>query len=264
MPKVLTKREFITKANRIHENKFDYTKVNYKNQRTEVYIICKEHGGFYQLPRVHLRGNACQTCSGTLRKTNEIFIREAYKAHGDVYDYSKVQYINRRTNVEIICHKHGPFMQRPDVHIQRKHGCDKCGKSGYSKISIQFLNDLSKEWKVEIQHAENKGEYRIDDPEFKCYYKADGYFERDNKKYVVEFHGDYFHANPLIYKPGGICKLRRMRFDEIYNKTMERMHRIKALGYKVIYIWERDYKQYLYDRDNEFFFEGLLDYYKLL
>jgi len=42
------------------------------------------------------------------------------------------------------------------------------------------------------------------------------------------------------------------------------MHRIKALGYEVIYIWERDYKQYLFDKDNEFFFEALLDYYKLL
>ena len=52
-----------------------------------------------------------------------------------------------------------------------------------------------------------------------------------------------------------------MRFDEIYNKTMERMYR---LGYEVIYVWERYYRQYLYDRDNEYLFEGLLDYYKLL
>jgi len=55
-----------------------------------------------------------------------------------------------------------------------------------------------------------------------------------------------------------------MRFDEIYNKTMERMYRIKTLGYEVIYIWERDYKQYLYDKDNEFFFEGLFEYYRFL
>jgi len=66
-----------------------------------------------------------------------------------------------------------------------------------------------------------------------------------------------------MYKPDGICKLRSMRFDEIYNKTMERMHRIKALGYEVIYIWEQDYKQYLYDKDNEFI-EGLFEYYRLL
>ena len=154
-------------------------------------------------------------------------------------------------------------MQTPDNHINRKQGCPKCANAGYSQISIQFLNDLAREWKVDIQHAENKGEYRIEDPVFKCYYKADGYFEQNHKKYVVEFHGDYFHGNPKMYKPDGICKLRSMRFDEIYNKTMERMHRIKALGYEVIYIWEQDYKQYLYDKDNEFI-EGLFEYYRLL
>ena len=53
------------------------------------------------------------------------------------------------------------------------------------------------------------------------------------------------------------------RDDELYKKTMERMNRLKSLGYKVIYIWERDYKQYLIDR-NEYFSEGLLDYYKVL
>ena len=54
-----------------------------------------------------------------------------------------------------------------------------------------------------------------------------------------------------------------MRFDEIYKKTEERMYRIKALGYEVIFIWEQDYKQYLYDKDNELI-EGLFEYYRLL
>ena len=71
-------------------------------------------------------------------------------------------------------------MQRPDGHISDKNGCPRCITVGYSKISIKFLNDLAKEWKVNIQHAENKGEYRIEDHEFKCFYKADGFFEHDN------------------------------------------------------------------------------------
>ena len=55
-----------------------------------------------------------------------------------------------------------------------------------------------------------------------------------------------------------------MRFDDIYEKTMWRMRRIKALGFEVIYVWEKDYKQYLIDRDNEYLFEGLFEYYRLL
>jgi len=267
--KPLTTDQFITMAIRIHGNRYNYSRVYYVNMRTDVHIICNEHGSYHQKAGSHISGSGCFRCGlersrKDLRKTTEQFIHQARQVHGDIYDYSNVKYLNRKTKVSINCSKHGIYLKLPNDHIFQKQGCPKCSNTGYSKISIQFLNDLAKEWKVEIQHAENKGEYRIEDPEFKCYYKADGYFEQNNKKYVIEFHGDYFHANPIIYKPDGICKLRRMRFDEIYNKTMERMYRIKALGYEVIYVWERDYKQYLYDKDNEFFFEGLLDYYKLL
>ena len=40
---------------------------------------------------------------------NEIFIEKAKKAHGDKYDYSKVQYVNAYTKVCIICTEHGEF-----------------------------------------------------------------------------------------------------------------------------------------------------------
>jgi len=201
--------------------------VYYENNKTKIEIICSTHGSFWQRPNHHLyqkQKQGCPTCGGSESKTRELFIRDAQQIHGDKYNYSKVEYINAYTKVKIICPKHGSFMQSPTHHIHKKTGCPRCVNAGYSKISIKFLSDLAREWKVDIQHAENKGEFKIEDPDFKCYYKVDGYFERDNKKYVVEFHGDYFHANPLIYKPDGICKLRRMRFDEIYNKTMERMY----------------------------------------
>jgi len=112
--------------------------------------------------------------------TKREFIARAMGVHGDLYIYSKLEYINRRTKVEIICQKHGSFMKRPDAHVHQKQGCPKCVNAGYSKISIQFLNDLAKDWKVDIQHAENGGEYRIKDFNLECHYKADGYFELDN------------------------------------------------------------------------------------
>ena len=263
MGRALTRGEFIARAMRIHRNRYDYSKVYYGNNYTEVSIICHSHGEFWQRPKSHLKGAGCPGCFGGVQKTRDQFIQDAIKVHGDKYDYSKVDYINARTKVEIVCWKHGSFMQNPNHHINHKTGCPRCVKFGYSKISIQFLNDLAKEWTVDIQHAENKGEYRIEDPGFKCFYKADGYFEQDNKKYVVEFHGDYFHGNPKIFKPDSVCKFKRMTYGELYKKTEERMHRIKALGYEVIFIWEQDYKQYLYDKDNELI-EGLFEYYRLL
>ena len=41
------------------------------------------------------------------------FIIRAKEVHGDKYDYSKVEYVNNKTKVCIICPEHGEFWQRP-------------------------------------------------------------------------------------------------------------------------------------------------------
>ena len=55
------------------------------------------------------------------------FIEKAKKIHNNKYDYSKVEYVNVKTKVCIICPEHGEFWQTPDSHINGKSGCPKCG-----------------------------------------------------------------------------------------------------------------------------------------
>jgi len=145
MVRTLTKRDLIAKAIKVHRNKYNYSKVYYENNKTEICIICPSHGEFWQLPRVHFMGHDCQGCFGGIRKTREQFIQDARKIHGEKYDNSKVEYRNNYTKIRIICPRHGEFKQTPNHHINDKCACPKCSNSGYSKISIQFLNDLSKE-----------------------------------------------------------------------------------------------------------------------
>jgi hypothetical protein len=57
----------------------------------------------------------------------KLFIEKAKKIHGDKYDYTKVEYINSKTHVIIICNKHKEFLQTPDNHLYNKCGCKKCG-----------------------------------------------------------------------------------------------------------------------------------------
>ena len=57
--------------------------------------------------------------------TTEEFIAKAKVVHGDRYDYSKVEYVNNKTKVCILCEEHGEFMQSPSMHL-RGHGCAKC------------------------------------------------------------------------------------------------------------------------------------------
>jgi hypothetical protein len=54
--------EFIYRANIVHNNKFDYSKVNYETALIPVTIICPEHGEFNQRPADHLGGNGCPIC----------------------------------------------------------------------------------------------------------------------------------------------------------------------------------------------------------
>lgn len=70
--------------------------------------------------------------------TQEEFIEKAKKVHGDKYDYSKVEYVNRRTKIKIICSKHGDFEQRPFSHLSGC-GCKKCSDENKKYTQEEFI-----------------------------------------------------------------------------------------------------------------------------
>ena len=49
--------DFIIKSNKIHNNRYDYSMVNYVNCREKIKIICKVHGEFIQQARIHMNGS---------------------------------------------------------------------------------------------------------------------------------------------------------------------------------------------------------------
>lgn len=57
-----TRDQWIEKANQTHNNKYDYSSVEYKTQKIKVCIICPNHGEFWQLPSAHLFGYRCPKC----------------------------------------------------------------------------------------------------------------------------------------------------------------------------------------------------------
>lgn len=132
--------EFIRRAREIHGDKYDYSKVDYKSNKDKVTIICPKHGEFQQKPNKHIsRKDGCPKCANKY-VTNDEFIEKAKKIHGDKYDYSKVNYVNNTTPIEIICKKHGSFWQTPDKHLQR-HGCPICKESRLERDLRVYLTD---------------------------------------------------------------------------------------------------------------------------
>lgn len=73
------------------------------------------------------------------------FIGESNIVHCDKYDYSKVEYVNNKTKVMIVCPDHGEFQQRPDMHKQGQ-GCPKCANlvrgGRYDDMTIAERHDI--------------------------------------------------------------------------------------------------------------------------
>jgi ribosomal protein L37E len=78
--------------------------------------------------------------SSPLLRSRAEFIEVAKQKHNIKFVYSKVEYINTDTNVNIICNKHNNiFVQTPGTHLQSKIGCPQCVLEDSSKrYSLPF------------------------------------------------------------------------------------------------------------------------------
>ena len=215
---------FIKKAREVHGNKYDYSKVEYVNIKTKVCIICPEHGEFWQTPYQHLNGSGCSKCGyiirGNKNKSNiNEFIKKTKEVHGDKYDYSKVEYVNDRTKVCIICPVHGEFWQTPNCHLNGS-GCPKC--AGYNKSFFEFKEEIIKKYGdiYDFSNAEN---------EFKNY----------TTKITVGYNEKFFKITPskLLYGNNDIpIKMERVyNVKDFINKAKE-VHGDKYNYSKVEYI----------------------------
>lgn len=153
MSKALTTEQFIEKAIKVHGDLYCYSKVKYLNTYTKVIIICPVHGEFKQRPNSHLAGSHCDKCARILKAsknkiniaiTTKEFIKKAKLVHGNIYDYSKVDYKTAQNKITIICPEHGEFSQVANSHL-RGCGCKKCA---YKKLPqnqpltrIEFINN---------------------------------------------------------------------------------------------------------------------------
>lgn len=216
-----TNNKFIEKAKLVHGDKYDYSKVEYINNRTNVTIICSEHGEFEQIPTHHLRGEGCPKCKYKklsqcqLFSINEIIDRFK-KTHKDKYDYSKVIYKGIESKVCIICPEHGEFWQSPWTHI-KGCGCPKCA-STLSLYENELLNILRK-WLGDENVFERVRSLFGDRKEYDIVIPS--------HKLCIEYNGLYWHSD----------KFNRMNKNYHLQKTIE----CEKNGYQLIHIFEDEY-----------------------
>lgn len=226
--------QFIKKANDRHNFRYNYDQCVYVGDNHQVLIGCKIHGNFLTTAGSHLQGTGCQKCSKKYKRSTEEFIAEANIVHNNKYNYSTTVFYNTKTNVDIVCRDHGMFKQNPNVHLNGGM-CPRCRSVSFSKVANEWLEYLMKTQNINIQYANNGGEFTIPSTNI----KVDGFCK--DKNTIYEFYGDFFHGNPMVYSSTFLNKLLNKTAEELYNRTINKEKIIKQYGYNLITIWEFDW-----------------------
>lgn len=203
---------FIKKAKIIHGEKYDYSKVEYVRADKKVCIICPVHGEFYQRASIHLEGHGCPMCT---KGNTRDFILESNKIHGEKYDYSKVEYVNNKTKVAIICPNHGEFLQTPKDHILKKYGCPNCHPP-YSKAEKEIVNFIkeiySGEIKENVRDLISPKEVDIYLPSLNLAFEYNGLF----------YHSSNFNVSPTCSRDKFLsCEKKNVQLITIYEDEWE-------------------------------------------
>jgi len=228
MSRKLTTADFITKARSVHGERYDYSKVEYTGAFKKITIICRDHGEFEQNAGTHSSGAGCPQCARIISDRSKLidtktFVEKARSVHGERYDYSKVEYVESKSPVTIICREHGEFKQTPNYHLQTG-GCQKCGLISGRKLDTDEF----------IEKARSVHEDRYD-------YSKVVYVDTKTKITITcKVHGDFkqIAANHLqkqgCPKCGLISKLK-LDTDEFIKRALE-THGDKYEYTKTVYV----------------------------
>ena len=140
--RVVTTESFIAEAKEIYGDRYDYSKVDYKNRDHRVTVVCPIHGDFQVYAREHLDGKGCPKC-----EKGEKFLAKLKEKYGDKFGLDQFVYESSTSPVTLICPTHGAFSRLPHQILNSSLGCPECA------------NDIVKE-KQEKTQKEIEGKRR--------------------------------------------------------------------------------------------------------
>ena len=234
---VYTTDEFKERAYKVHGDKYDLSKVVYKNKNEKITVGCSIHGDFLITPEHLLRGQGCPKCGKLFKLTNEVFKERSDKIHHNKYDYSKSECKGVDDKVCIICPIHGEFWQTPHSHMSGV-GCPKCHEE--HNINEMLLFDILKKYYGE---------------EVICQYKTDWLKGQSidiyipSKKVGIEYQGIQ-HFKPVKYFGGN------KKYEYTVKKDKEKFEKCKNNGVKLFYFSKEkkipnEYLDVIYSNNND-------------
>lgn len=127
--RTVTTESFINEAKEIYGDRYDYSKVEYKNRDHRVIVVCPVHGDFQVYAREHLDGKGCPKC-----EKGEKFIAKLKEKFGDKFGLDEFVYESSTTPVTLICPTHGAFSKLPNQILNLQFGCPHCGSDAKAEI----------------------------------------------------------------------------------------------------------------------------------
>lgn len=228
--------QVVAQAREKHQGFYTYERAVYVNSGTKFTVTCPIHGDFSVAPNNHISGGkGCPTCgaakrgrradiAGSARKTADTkliehalaFAAEGRAIHGDLYDYSRVEYHGRKTPVTIVCSKHGPFDQAPGHHLARAHGCPECShhRSKGEAALLSFVSIFTR--------AVPRDRSVVAPKELDIYLPDAGL--------AVEYCGEYWH---------GVSSEDEERAGK--NRHFDKYHACRAKGVRLLTVYESEW-----------------------
>lgn len=146
--RTVTTESFIAEAKEIYGDRYDYSKVDYKNREHRVTIVCPVHGDFQVYAREHLDGKGCPKC-----EKGDKFLLKLKEKFGDKFGLDEFVYESSTMPVTLICPTHGAFSRLPHQILNAPLGCPKCGNDLMNRQREQAHLDA-------IEHKEERDQAR--------------------------------------------------------------------------------------------------------
>lgn len=118
---------FLSKAHTLFENKYTYVKPDKFSMDNEIEITCPKHGLFKRKPIYFLnkKKGGCPSCNqerfiqtNPKKKDFETFKEEAFKVHGDKFEFDGREFVNMSTPITFKCKVCGyVFKRKPSAHL---------------------------------------------------------------------------------------------------------------------------------------------------
>jgi len=157
--------DFIKNAQKVHGDRYDYSKSNFVKSIIKTTVTCKIHGDFQISPNQHQNGSGCPACSKLERGKKKAasarseFLDKAKSVHGDAIDFTKTNYITAKTKAIFICPTHGEWEARPDNILHGK-GCPGCRRQKIVEANKKQSLRAAKEFPVKASKVhQNKYNY---------------------------------------------------------------------------------------------------------